>query len=745
MIIVRAFPAAVRPFVWTVLFLTASTFLAASTALAQNASLSGRVSDTDGTPLIGANIIVKGTVLGAATDRNGRYTITRIPPGDRVIVCSMIGYEKKSQTVIFSAGNNETLDLQLQETTIRTGEVIVTAGKHAQSFEEIPVSISTMSGREIEARGIETLENALRKISGVNVAEDQVNIRGSSGYSRALGSRVLLLIDGAPVLAGDAGEIKSDIVPMFAVERIEVVKGAGSALYGSSALGGVINVITREPKSSVTRVRLSSGIWDYPYYEEWKWWGDSPRFRNSFDIQHGDAHGAFSYLLSAGVHNDQGYRQNDDYLRWNVNGRAWYRFSSDKNLSISFNHSSNDRGNWVYWRNLAHALEAPVTKDLGEQILSVKTQTSAQYRQVHSAKFASSLRVNMYRTSYETSSDTSDFSFRPSDKTQSTAWLLGMEWQGSYTLTAKNLLTFGADANYTTVDSRTYGMRTGWSGAIYAQDEVALNSVWHLSAGARFDLTTVDTLDPDMQMNPRVGMTYQPWEQGVFRASVGRGFRSPSIAERYATASSGGIITKPNPDLKAERSTSFELGFKQLLPYELTFDAAVFRNDYENLVEPMIDPADGRIMFRNITEARIQGYELSLGGSPLGDWLLFSASYTYLYPRDLSTSSVLKYRPRHLLYLSADAHYAGFSIGADFRHLSRIEAIDRELTIIIPNSEERVAAYVTDLRASWTAASVGLPLRLSFFVDNIFQYNYSEVVANIAPIRSYRLSLDAMF
>jgi iron complex outermembrane receptor protein len=737
--IVKGIHSAVRPFVWTVLF------LAASAAVAQNASLSGRVSGPDGAPLIGANVIVQGTVLGSATDRDGQYHITRIPPGSRVIVCSMIGYEKKIQTVVFAAGEQAVLDLQLRETTLQTGEVIVTAGKHAQSFEEIPVSISMMSGREIEARGIETLENALRKISGVNIAEDQVNIRGSSGYSRALGSRVLLLIDGAPVLAGDAGEIKSDIVPMFAVDRIEVVKGAGSALYGSSALGGVINVITREPRSNVTRVRLSSGFWDDPYHEQWKWWGDSPRLRNSLDIQHGDAHGAFSYLLSAGVHNDQAYRQNDDYFRWNVNARGWYRFSTERNLSVSFNHSTNDRGNWVYWRDLGHALQAPVSKDLGERILSVKTQASAQYRQIHGANFASSLRVNLYRTSFETSSDTSDFLLRPSDKTQSTAWLCGMEWQGTYTLTAKNLLTFGADANYTAVDSRTYGTRTGWSGALYVQDEVALNSVWHLSAGARFDLTTVDTMDADMQVNPRLGMTYQPWERGVLRASYGWGFRSPSIAERYATASSGGIITKPNPGLKAERSTSYELGFKQLLPYELSFDASLFWNDYDNLVEPMIDPADGRIMFRNITQARIQGYELSLGGSPLGDWVQFSASYTYIYPRDISTSSVLKYRPRHLLYLSGDARYAGFSVGADFRHLSRIENIDRELTIIIPNSEERVAAYVTDMRATWTAASIGLPIRLSFFVENVFQYNYSEVVANIAPIRSYRISLDAMF
>ncbi len=739
MSVTRSILPAVRPLVWTVLF------LAAPVVTAQNATVSGRVTATDGTPLIGANVVVQGTVLGSATDREGRYMITRIPEGSRVVICSMIGYEKKSISTVLKAGDHATVDIVLAETAIATGEVIVTAGKHAQSFEEIPVSISTMSGADIEARGIESLDDALRKISGVNIAEDQVNIRGSSGYSRALGSRVLLLVDGASVLAGDAGEIKFDVVPMFAVERIEVVKGAGSALYGSSALGGVINVITREPRSRTTRVRVSSGIWDDPYHEEWKWWGDSPRRMHGVDLQHGDAHGPFSYLVSAGVHSDQAYRQNDDFLRWNINGRGWYRFSAERNLTVAFNTSSNDRGNWVYWRDLAHALQPPVTADLGERITSNKTQASAMYRQIHGAGFASSLRLNAYRTSYETTSDTSDFSMRPSDRTQSTAWLTGLEWQGMATLSARNLLTFGVDANYATVDSRTYGSRSGWSTALYAQDEIALNSVWHLSAGARFDLTAVDTLESDMQVNPRLGVTYQPWEQGVLRASYGWGFRSPSIAERFATASAGGIMTKPNPGLKAERSTSYEFGFKQILPYDISFDAAAFWSDYDNLVEPMIDPTDGRIMFRNITQARIQGYELALEGRPLGDWLHFSASYTYLYPRDMITGSVLKYRPRHLLYLSGEFFFADFTIGADFRHISRIENIDRELTIVIPGSEERVAAYVTDLRASWTAASLGLPLRLAFYVDNVFQYNYSEMVANIAPIRSYRLALEAAF
>jgi iron complex outermembrane receptor protein len=732
---------AVQSFVWTVLILAVAVF----PLRAQEVTLSGRVTDENGEALIGANVSIKGTVLGSATDVEGRYSIRRLPAGSFTVVCSMIGYERQFASLTIGAGEKATLTFRLAESVIETGEVIVTAGKHAQSFEEIPVSIATFDAREIEARGIFNLDDALRKVSGVNVTEDQVNIRGSSGYSRALGSRVLLLVDGAPVLAGDAGEIKFDVVPMFAVDRIEVVKGAGSALYGSSALGGVINVLTRQPRTRVSRFRLYSGIWDEPQWEQWKWWGDSPRFFSGLDLQHGDVHGDLSYLLTGGVRNDQSYRQHDDYVRWNMSGRGWYRFSPEKNLAVSFNYSHNDRGNWVYWRDLEHALQPPSTSDLTERVTSEKMQASVQYRQTHSARFASLLRVNMYRTAFRTTSDTSDFRFRPSDQTQSTAWLLGAEWQGSATLSSANFLTFGVDASLATVDSRTFGVRDGITAAVYAQDEIELGEAWHLSVGARYDLTTIDSLDSDAQLNPRAGITYVPWVGGVLRASYGWGFRSPSIAERFTSASAGGILTKPNPDLKAERSTSYEIGYKQDLPAGSSIDAALFLNEYDNLVEPLIDPADGRIAFRNITRARIIGYEIALASHPWSERLSLSASYTYLYPRDVSASSVLKYRPRHLLYFAGDLRFGAASLGADFRYLSRMEAIDRELTLVIPDSEKRVAAYVTDLRLSLSGETLDIPLRLHFLVENVFQYHYTEVVANIAPVRSFRLQLEGGF
>jgi len=708
---------------------------------AQNARITGRVTDVTGTPLAGANIILRGSVLGAAADVQGRFSIDNIRPGTVVLVCSMIGYRSVTRTLSLVSGDTVAVSLVLEESAISTGEVVVTASKHAQSFEEVPVSVSMLKAEEIESRGITRLDNALRQIGGVNVAEDQVNIRGSSGYSRALGSRVLLLMDGVPVLAGDAGEIKFDAIPMYSVERIEVVKGAGSALYGSSALGGVINIITKEVASTIARARVIGGLWDSPRHEQWKWWGDSPRINTGLDAQYGDTDGRLSYLITGGIHRDQGFRKTDDYLQWNTGGRVWYRLSTERNFAASMTYSSNDRGNWIFWRNLNNALVPPEDRDLTERVHSTKFLASAQYRTTHSSRFASTLRMSAYRTSFDTRSDISDFSFRPSDRVQSTAWQSQAEWQGTLAMSNLQLLTFGMEVSNVQVDSRTYGQRRAYSGALYVQNEIALTEGWHLSAGGRFDITAVDTLDADMQVNPRFGATYNLADGVIARASYGWGFRAPSVGERFAAAAGGGLITKPNPLLKAERSTSYEVGIKHHLPWRGMLDVAVFRNDYTNLVEATIDPADGRIVFRNITEARILGYEISAQTLP---WEIFDVaiSYTYMFPRDLGTNSILKYRPRHLLYVSGTWNIGAWGLGVDNRYISRMEEIDAELSEVIPDADRRVPIHVTDVRVSWSGRVSGLPLRLTALLGNAFNYHYTEVVANVAPIREFRFMLE---
>ena len=106
---------------------------------------------------------------------------------------------------------------------------------------------------EFSKKNISNLENALRYVPGVNMTEDQISIRGSSGYSRGAGSRVLLALDGIPFYTGDTGETIWEMIPTAVIKRVEIIKGAASSLYGSTAIGGVINVITNDiPKNPPT-------------------------------------------------------------------------------------------------------------------------------------------------------------------------------------------------------------------------------------------------------------------------------------------------------------------------------------------------------------------------------------------------------------------------------------------------------------------------------------------------------------
>ena len=213
--------------------------------------IEGKVTNaSDGSSLVGVTVLIEGTVLGTASDLNGFFRLTNVPEGKRVLQFSIIGFEREKRTLDVRRGEKYTVNVSLKEKAFESEEVVVTASRRPQSLEEVPVSIGIMDGRDVERRTITSLDQALRYIPGVNMTESQVNVRGSSGYSRAFGTRVLLLVDGIPLLTGDSKEIKFDAIPMFAIDRIEVVKGAGSALYGSSALGGVINVITKTPREN---------------------------------------------------------------------------------------------------------------------------------------------------------------------------------------------------------------------------------------------------------------------------------------------------------------------------------------------------------------------------------------------------------------------------------------------------------------------------------------------------------------
>ncbi|MFQ5753220.1 MAG: TonB-dependent receptor, partial [bacterium] len=290
----------------------------------ERGSINGTVVDaSSGDPLPGTNILIKDTVLGTSTSLQGEFKLDRLLPGTYSVMASMIGYKLQTfDSVTVVPGFPVTLNFRLEESFVEADAVVVTASRKAKSLSETPNSLSIVSAMDIRTRNSVDVRDALKYAPGVTFIGDQVNIRGTTGFSRGAGSRVLLLTDGVPTMPGDSGSIKWDLVPFTAVEQVEVVKGAASALYGSSAISGVLNVITKEPSEHrIISVRSSGGFFEQPRFSQWDWTGKT-LFTNQQDIYYSNTRGNFGYVLAGGRRNSRGFKQNSQFQRWNIYGKG---------------------------------------------------------------------------------------------------------------------------------------------------------------------------------------------------------------------------------------------------------------------------------------------------------------------------------------------------------------------------------------------------------------------------------------
>src|SRR5213076_2758825 len=199
------------------------------------------------------------------------YRVTGIRPGRAVLRFARLGYRVAQDTVAVPAGDSVRLDVTLRSNRFALEPVIVTVAKRSQLLDQSATSVALVSDSDLVRRAVSTVDEAVDKAPGVLFLNGQVNIRGSSGFVEGLGSRVLLLVDGVPANEADRGGIDWDMLPLDEVQRVEVVKGAGSSLYGSAAFGGVVNLLTRDvPVGLHGRVRTTAGAYADPPAPAWR-------------------------------------------------------------------------------------------------------------------------------------------------------------------------------------------------------------------------------------------------------------------------------------------------------------------------------------------------------------------------------------------------------------------------------------------------------------------------------------------
>ncbi|MEK6649554.1 MAG: TonB-dependent receptor, partial [Bacteroidota bacterium] len=515
-------------------------------ALAQIPRVIGTVLDADSRePVVGAVVRLVPGATGSVTGEDGRFEMTDIRVGAYQIVISHVGYRTKRQAEFrVHTALDTALIVMLREEAINEGPVVVTASRRAQALADVPVSMATMEAEEIASRAVVNADEAIRKVSGVSMIEDQINIRGSSGYSRGVGSRVLLLVDGLPMLTGDTGEINWETIPVHQIERIEVVKGAGSALYGSSALGGVVNIITKEiERETQVAIQTLAGVYDRFPNAEWNW---SSRMRRTSAVSTTvtGRPAEIGYLVGLQQTMDEGYRQNDVAHRYGLFGKVSWHPPGGGALKVTLNAVRRLNGNYFWWKSLREPALPPEDQQQ-RWVESTRGNVSVEYRPPTSEGSSVVLRGQYYGNDWLDR-------IRRVVGNRSRSDQCTVEGQLTQVVGDRSILIGGVAGHGDRVRSNIFGTHPGVGMAVFVQSEYRATEEISMNAGLRWDWQKVSVLAGASQLDPRAAVTYRPAPLTTFRASWGTGFRYPSIGELYTSVTTGfgSVNVVPNPALK---------------------------------------------------------------------------------------------------------------------------------------------------------------------------------------------------
>jgi outer membrane receptor protein involved in Fe transport len=705
--------------------------------------LRGTVRSAQGTPIRGAMVGVSGSTLYAQTDGAGRYRLAPVPTGEVRVRAAAIGYTPVSTVVIVAAGDSTAADFTLDPSPLELTPLDVVSTKLPQFGDHPATSVALVSREEIDRRAVNTIDEAVDKEAGVQFLNGQINIRGSTGYVQGLNSRVLLLVDGVPMNQGDRGGINWDLVPVDHIERVDILKGAGSSLYGSAALGGVVNVTTREvPVGMHERVRLTGGVYSDPPHAVWD-------FRNEPGFQ-GGGDATFSYgsevagaSISGGARHSDGYRQQDNQNHWQVAAKTRWQAAPRTRVDVSGAWADDRYDVPLSWCTQGECVDLgqayqPFKVDTGGRTSwtdSRKGYIAAQARTIISNRFAWQARGSWFRTDFfDQRRDTSEFGI--SNR-------FGAELRAEVHPDSTRTVLVGTEATFSDVTSDVFKNHSQAEFSAYGDVEQPLGrrNGARLNAGARIDFLAVDGGSLSAVVSPRLGSSWPVGAHGAaLRGSIGRGFRAPSLAEQFVdlVAPEFGLRVVPNPGLRPETAWSFELGGRTA-PFLHVFrvDGALFWTEAKDLIEPILIVSDSGpvIQLQNIAEARIAGVDATLLAATMHNRLTTSLSYTYLYTQRHvpgSPNVPLAYRPGHQLKLSADYSLGTASLGTDFRYASRPERIELESFV----DPRRVPMTVLDLRAQWTRG----PVELRLLMANALNYVYNLVPQTLAPVRTTTLT-----
>ena len=605
---------------------------------ATDAHIAGHVLDAHSQEHLSfVNVQIKGTSLGCLTDESGHFYLKNLPEGKLTLVFSMMGYETVEKSLTLHRDTLIEMNVAIQETSFMIDNVVVTANKYATKQKEVATIVNVISPLIIESTTSNSMADVLNFQTGLRVEETcsncgvpQIRINGLEGqYTQ-------ILMDSRPIFSSLASVYGLEQLPAGMVDRIEVIRGGGSALYGANAIAGVVNIITKEPVRNFFNVSNSSAFTETGAY-------DINTSINASVVSENQKAGIF--LFGVQRNREQYDRDDDGYsdipmLNSTTAGfRSFFKTSDYSKLTAEYHHTTEHRRGG-YGIDSLQPHESPLCEQLRHNIdaatmkWDMYTADNKHFVSTYTS-FQHIGRDSYFGTNYN------PYAYGKSTDIVS---VTGAQYRFSYPCGIMNAdLSAGAEYSYNQLRDQILGydrntLQKVHLGGGYVQNEWK-NKQWSILIGGRLEQHSL--LEKPI-FSPRANVRYTPIDPIILRVSYASGYRAPQIYEEdLHVGAVGGEVSlisldeNLRPEYSHSVSGSIDM-YKRFGKWDMNLTLEGFftqLNDVFTLVENGHDAMGNLLLTRtNASGARVAGLnvEAKVG---YGHLLSFQAGYTYNHSR----------------------------------------------------------------------------------------------------------------
>jgi iron complex outermembrane receptor protein len=770
-------------------------------ANAQNpTTISGVITSTKSQPVAGATVTLLNTNYSVVTNSAGKYTIKGIPAGKYTLHISCISYAATNQLITLN-GQQQTVNIQLSDANNQLDEVIVTAQKREEEVQQVPISISTLSAKEVQAYRIQNLKDITAIVPNLYSAGpgDNRNVTGIRGIATtSYDPAVVTYIDGVNQFSLD-----TYIPQLFDVERIEVLRGPQGTLYGRNALGGVINVITKQPTNETSGF---AGLEFGNYGEQRYSLGlRAPLIKDKLFLGVAGTYSGFNGFYT-NVFNNTKFDKQHFFL-----GNYYLKFLASQKLTFTLNvknYENRNNGPFQLAASPADALSMPFKVDQNATTKMIDNIFNASLSANYTGSSFNFTSVSSYQVNnrYYTNPIDGDFSpldavslinnyggdwnkvkvgtqeFRfssPASSQSPLKWTAGLYGFYRYSPT-KTGTHFGADAaavgspisDFTSINTN---IERNYGAAAFGQVVYTIDPKWDVTAGLRYDVEhkkeeVKGEFQPDGQsaivtrpdtsstanfnaFTPKVTVAYHLTDNNNLFASYSRGFRAGGISQLGSDPSQPPLYA-----YKPEYSDNYEVGSKNtFLDKKLRVNISAFYTLVNNAQVPTLILPDAITVTKNAGKLNSKGIEAELAATLLkGFDIDYNFGYTHARYTDLNVANngqVLNLQGNHQVYTPDVTSMLALQYAYELNGTPNVQLIARGEWRYLGNEYFDLANQIEQKAYSLFNARIGVSTkRFDVFLwgsnlanKTYIDYAYDFGASHLGNPRTYGISLRTNF